>query len=141
MGEGLDESLRRRVETLSEKNEAKDSARDGLGDFFPVNGALGDRAPADSATISDAPTGRALANDAQADGTPQNDAPVHCSPADVAIEGSSADGAHAQRGPVGNVDKPSHFAIHELSRDRLQKNAGILDWFLFSAITLKSLIS
>ena len=30
MGEGLDESLRRRVETLSEKNEAKDSARDGL---------------------------------------------------------------------------------------------------------------
>ena len=31
MGEGLDESLRRRVETLSEKNEAKDSARDGLG--------------------------------------------------------------------------------------------------------------
>ena len=31
MGEGLDEGLRRRVETLSEKNEAKDSARDGLG--------------------------------------------------------------------------------------------------------------
>ena len=31
MGEGLDESLRPRVETLSEKNEAKDSARDGLG--------------------------------------------------------------------------------------------------------------
>ena len=31
MGEGLDESLRRRVETLSEKNVAKDSARDGLG--------------------------------------------------------------------------------------------------------------
>ena len=31
MGEGLDESLRRRVETLSEKNEAKDSARDCLG--------------------------------------------------------------------------------------------------------------
>ena len=31
MVEGLDESLRRRVETLSEKNEAKDSARDGLG--------------------------------------------------------------------------------------------------------------
>ena len=31
MGEGLDESLRRRVETLSEKNETKDSARDGLG--------------------------------------------------------------------------------------------------------------
>ena len=31
MGEGLDESLRRRVETLLEKNEAKDSARDGLG--------------------------------------------------------------------------------------------------------------
>ena len=30
MGEGLDESLRRRMETLSEKNEAKDSARDGL---------------------------------------------------------------------------------------------------------------
>ena len=30
MGEGLDERLRRRVETLSEKNEAKDSARDGL---------------------------------------------------------------------------------------------------------------
>ena len=30
MGEGLDESLRRRVNTLSEKNEAKDSARDGL---------------------------------------------------------------------------------------------------------------
>ena len=30
MGEGLDESLRRRVDTLSEKNEAKDSARDGL---------------------------------------------------------------------------------------------------------------
>ena len=27
MGEGLDESLRRRVETLSEKNEAKDLAR------------------------------------------------------------------------------------------------------------------
>ena len=31
MGEGSDESLRRRVETLSAKNEAKDSARDGLG--------------------------------------------------------------------------------------------------------------
>ena len=31
MGEGLDESLRQRVETLSEKNESKDSARDGLG--------------------------------------------------------------------------------------------------------------
>ena len=31
MVEGLDESLRRRVETLSEKNEAKDSARDDLG--------------------------------------------------------------------------------------------------------------
>ena len=31
MGEGLDVSLRRRVDTLSEKNEAKDSARDGLG--------------------------------------------------------------------------------------------------------------
>ena len=31
MVEGLDESLRRRVATLSEKNEAKDSARDGLG--------------------------------------------------------------------------------------------------------------
>ena len=31
MAEGLDESLRRRVETLSENNEAKDSARDGLG--------------------------------------------------------------------------------------------------------------
>ena len=31
MGEGLDESFRRIVETLSEKNEAKDSARDGLG--------------------------------------------------------------------------------------------------------------
>ena len=31
MGERLDESLRRRVETLSEKNEAKDSARDGFG--------------------------------------------------------------------------------------------------------------
>ena len=31
MGEGSDEVLRRRVETLSEKNEAKDSARDGLG--------------------------------------------------------------------------------------------------------------
>ena len=31
MGEGLDESLRRRVDTLSEKNEAKNSARDGLG--------------------------------------------------------------------------------------------------------------
>ena len=31
MGEGSDESLRRRVKTLSEKNEAKDSARDGLG--------------------------------------------------------------------------------------------------------------
>ena len=31
MGEGSDESLRRRVETLSEQNEAKDSARDGLG--------------------------------------------------------------------------------------------------------------
>ena len=31
MVEGLDESLRRRVETLSETNEAKDSARDGLG--------------------------------------------------------------------------------------------------------------
>ena len=30
MGEGLDESLRLRVKTLSEKNEAKDSARDGL---------------------------------------------------------------------------------------------------------------
>ena len=29
MVEGLDESLRRRVETLSEKNEATDSARDG----------------------------------------------------------------------------------------------------------------
>ena len=31
MVEELDESLRRRVETLSENNEAKDSARDGLG--------------------------------------------------------------------------------------------------------------
>ena len=31
MGEGLDESLRQRVETSSKKNEAKDSARDGLG--------------------------------------------------------------------------------------------------------------
>ena len=31
MGEGLDESLRRRVDTLSVKNEAKDSARDGFG--------------------------------------------------------------------------------------------------------------
>ena len=31
MGEGLNESLRRRVDTLSEKNEAKDSGRDGLG--------------------------------------------------------------------------------------------------------------
>ena len=31
MGEGLDESLRRRVDTLSEKNEAKDSVRDSLG--------------------------------------------------------------------------------------------------------------
>ena len=30
MGEGSDESLRRRVETLSEKIEAKDSARDSL---------------------------------------------------------------------------------------------------------------
>ena len=30
MGEGLDGSLRRRVETLSEKNEATDLARDGL---------------------------------------------------------------------------------------------------------------
>ena len=31
MSEALDEILRRRVETLSEKNEAKDSSRDGLG--------------------------------------------------------------------------------------------------------------
>ena len=31
MGEGSDESLRRRVEILSKKNEAKDSASDGLG--------------------------------------------------------------------------------------------------------------
>ena len=31
MGEGSNESLRRRVETLSGKNEAKDTARDGLG--------------------------------------------------------------------------------------------------------------
>ena len=31
MGEESDESLRRRVETVSEKNEAKKSARDGLG--------------------------------------------------------------------------------------------------------------
>ena len=31
MDEGLDESLRRRLETLSKKSEAKDSARDGLG--------------------------------------------------------------------------------------------------------------
>ena len=31
MGEGSDESLRRRVKTLSEKNEAKNSARNGLG--------------------------------------------------------------------------------------------------------------
>ena len=31
MGEGSDESLKQSVETLSEKNEAKDSARDGLG--------------------------------------------------------------------------------------------------------------
>ena len=29
MGEGLDDTLRRRVETLLEKNEAKDAARDG----------------------------------------------------------------------------------------------------------------
>ena len=31
MGEGSDKSLRRCVETLSETNEAKDSARDDLG--------------------------------------------------------------------------------------------------------------
>ena len=31
IGEGLDEILRRKLETLSEKNEAKDSATDGLG--------------------------------------------------------------------------------------------------------------
>ena len=31
MREGLDQSLRRSVKTLSEKNEARDSARDGLG--------------------------------------------------------------------------------------------------------------
>ena len=31
MGEGSDESLRRRVETLSDKYEAKDSATNGLG--------------------------------------------------------------------------------------------------------------
>ena len=31
MGEGSDGSLRRRVETLSEKNDAKDSAKDGFG--------------------------------------------------------------------------------------------------------------
>ena len=31
MGEGLYESLRRRLETLSEKIEAKNSARDGFG--------------------------------------------------------------------------------------------------------------
>ena len=30
MGEGLNESLRQRVDTLTEKHEAKDSARDGL---------------------------------------------------------------------------------------------------------------
>ena len=30
VAEGLDVSLRRRVDTLSEKNEAKDSVRDGL---------------------------------------------------------------------------------------------------------------
>ena len=30
-GDGLDESFRRRLETFSKKNEAKDSARDGLG--------------------------------------------------------------------------------------------------------------
>ena len=30
MGEGLDESLIQRMEILSEKNETKDSARDGL---------------------------------------------------------------------------------------------------------------
>ena len=29
--EGLDEILRQRLNTLSEKNEAKDSARDGMG--------------------------------------------------------------------------------------------------------------
>ena len=31
MSEGLDESMRQRLKTLSEKNKAKDSARDGLG--------------------------------------------------------------------------------------------------------------
>ena len=31
MGEGLDESLRRRMDNLLEKNEANDSTRDGLG--------------------------------------------------------------------------------------------------------------
>ena len=31
MGEGLDEILRRRLETLSVKNEASDSTRNGLG--------------------------------------------------------------------------------------------------------------
>ena len=31
MGEWLDESLRRRLDSLSEKNEAKDLERDGLG--------------------------------------------------------------------------------------------------------------
>ena len=31
MGEGSDESLRRRVKTLSDKNEVKDSARYGFG--------------------------------------------------------------------------------------------------------------
>ena len=30
MVEGLDESLKRRVDTLSEKKETKDSAKDGL---------------------------------------------------------------------------------------------------------------
>ena len=31
MGEGSNESLSRRVQTLSKKNDAKDSARDGFG--------------------------------------------------------------------------------------------------------------
>ena len=54
MVEGLDESLRRRVETFSGKNEAKDLARDGLGvedgsevvclrcDVFPEETWVGD---------------------------------------------------------------------------------------------------
>ena len=99
------------------------------GDFSPVNGASVDRVSADLATVNGALADEAPANNSHADGSSVDAVPVHSSP---------SDGSNADRAPVDNVDKPSHFAIHELSRACLEKNAAILDWFLFSVITMIS---